>query len=46
MIGGLATAVASILGLGAILLLGWRTARGTGAGQAAAPMSAPAPIGA
>ena len=45
-VGGLATAVASILGLGAILLLGWRTARGTGAGQAATPMSAPAPIGA
>ena len=45
-VGGLATAVASILGLGAILLLGWRTARGTGAGQTAAPMSATAPIGA
>jgi len=45
-IGGLATAVASIVGLGAILLLGWRTIRGTGAGQTAAPMSAPAPIGA
>jgi len=45
-VGGLATAVASILGLGAILLLGWRTVRGTGAGQTAAPMSAPAPIGA
>ena len=45
-VGGLATAVASILGLGAILLLGWRTVRGTGAGQAATPMSAPAPIGA
>ena len=45
-VGGLATAVASILGLGAILLLGWRTVRGTGAGQTATPMSAPAPIGA
>ena len=45
-VGGLATAVASILGLGSILLLGWRTVRGTGAGQAATSMSAPAPIGA
>jgi hypothetical protein len=45
-VGGLATAVASILGLGAILLLGWRTVRGTGAGQPTAPTSAPAPIGA
>jgi len=45
-VGGLATAVASIVGLGAILLLGWRVVRGTGAGQNAAPMSAPAPIGA
>ena len=32
-VGGLATAVASILGLGAILLLGWRTIRGTGAAR-------------
>ena len=45
-IGGLATAVASLLGLGAILLLGWRIVRGTGTSQTAAPMSAPAPIGA
>ena len=45
-VGGLATAVASILGLGAILLLGWRTVRGTSASQTAAPKSAPAPIGA
>ena len=45
-VGGLATAVASILGLGAILLLGWRTVRGTGAGETAAPKSVPAPIGA
>jgi hypothetical protein len=45
-IGGLATAVASVLGLGAILLLGWRVIRGTGTSQTAAPMSAPAPIGA
>jgi hypothetical protein len=45
-VGGLATAVASILGLGAILLLGWRTVRGTGTGQTTAPTSAPAPIGA
>ena len=45
-VGGLATAVASLLGLGAILLLGWRTVRGTGTGQTATPISAPAPIGA
>ena len=45
-IGGLATAVASLLGLGAILLVGWRIVRGTGTSQPAAPMSAPAPIGA
>jgi MFS family permease len=43
-VGGLATAVTSILGLGAILLLGWRTVRGTGAGQTSTPVSAPAPI--
>ena len=45
-LGGLATAVASLLGFGAILLLGWRIVRGTGAGQTTVPTSAPAPIGA
>ncbi len=45
-IGGLATAVASILGLGAILLLGWRIVRGTGTGETTAPQGAPVAIGA
>jgi hypothetical protein len=45
-VGGLATAVASLLGLGAILLLGWRTLRGSGAGQTATPQATPAPVGA
>ncbi len=45
-VGGMATAVASILGLGAILLLGMAHAPWNGAGQTAAPKSAPAPIGA
>ena len=45
-VGGLATAVASLLGLGAILLLGWRIVRGTGTSQTAAPKSVPAPISA
>jgi hypothetical protein len=44
-IGGLATGIASLFGLGAIVLLAWRTMRGTGAGQVA-PTSAPLPIGA
>ena len=45
-VGGLATAVASILGLGAILLLGWRIVRGTGTAQTATPQATPAPVGA
>ena len=45
-VGGLATAVASILGLGAILLLGWRIVRGAGTGQSATPQATPAPVGA
>jgi hypothetical protein len=45
-VGGLATAVASMLGLGAILLLGWRTVRGAGTGQTATPKATPAPVGA
>jgi len=44
-IGGLVTAVASILGVGAILLLSWRTLR-SGTSQTAAPQGHPAPIGA
>ena len=44
-IGGLATAVASTLGLGAILLLGWRIVRGTGTGETTAPQGAPVAIG-
>jgi hypothetical protein len=44
-IGGLVTAVASILGVGAILLLCWRTLR-SGTSQTAAPQGRPAPIGA
>ena len=43
-VGGLATAVASLLGLGAIVLIGWRIVRGTG--QTAAPQGAPVAIGA
>lgn len=43
-IGGLASAVASVLGLGAIVVLAWRTMRGAGAGQAL-PTNAPMPIG-
>jgi hypothetical protein len=45
-VGGLVTAVASMLGLGAILLLGWRTLRQRGTGQTTAPQGHPAPIGA
>jgi hypothetical protein len=45
-IGPLATAIASVLGLGAILLLAWRTLRGAGTGEAAAPGGAPVAIGA
>ena len=45
-VGGLATAVASIVGLGAIMLVAWRVVRGTGTSQPAGRMSAPAPIGA
>jgi hypothetical protein len=44
-VGGLVTAVASILGVGAILLLCWRTLR-SGTSQTAAPQGHPAPIGA
>lgn len=43
-VGGLATAVASLLGLGAIVLIGWRIVRGTG--QTAARQGAPLAIGA
>jgi hypothetical protein len=43
-VGGLVTAVASLLGLGAIVLIGWRIVRGTG--QTAAPQGAPIAIGA
>ena len=39
-VGGLVTAVASILGLGAILLLGWRTLRERGTGETTAPQGA------
>jgi hypothetical protein len=45
-VGGLVTAVASIVGLGAILLLGWRTLRQRGTGQTTAAQGHPAPIGA
>jgi hypothetical protein len=45
-VGSLATAVASTLGLGAILLLGWRTLRGSGTGQTETPQATPAPVGA
>ena len=45
-VGGLATAVASILGLGAILLLGWRIVRGTSTAKTATPQATPAPVGA
>jgi hypothetical protein len=44
-VGGLVTAVASILGVGAILLLAWRTLR-SGTSQTAAAQGHPAPIGA
>jgi hypothetical protein len=44
-VGGLVTAVASILGVGAILLLSWRTLR-SDTSQTAAPQGHPAPIGA
>lgn len=44
-IGGLASAVASVLGLGAIVVLAWRTMRGAGEGQPL-PTNAPMPIGA
>ena len=43
-VGGLVTAVASLLGLGAILLLAWRIVRGTG--ETTAPQAAPMAIGA
>jgi len=45
-LGGLVTAVASLLGVGAIVLLGWRTVRRPDAGEVAAPQAAHAPIGA
>ena len=45
-VGGLITAVASILGVGAILLLAWRTLRRRGTGETATPQSQPVPIGA
>lgn len=38
------TMVASILGYGAVLLLGWRTFRQRGAGEAAMPRMTPAPM--
>jgi hypothetical protein len=44
-LGGLATAAASLFGLGAIVLLAWRTMRGAGTGQPL-PTNAPLPIGA
>ena len=43
-VGGLVTAVASLIGFGAILLLAWRVVRGTS--QTAAPQGAPVAIGA
>jgi hypothetical protein len=43
-VGGLVTAVASLLGFGAILLLAWRIVRGTG--ETTAPQAAPVAIGA
>ena len=45
-VGGLITAVASILGVGAVLLLGWRTLRQRGTGETATPQGQPVPIGA
>lgn len=46
-IGGLVTAAASIVGLGAVLLLAWRTVRTPGGtGEMAAPHAAAAPMGA
>ena len=44
-VGGLATAVASLLGLGAILLISWRIVRGTGTAEVAAPSGEPVAIG-
>ena len=43
-LGGLVTAIASLFGLGAVLILGWRTVRG--GGGVGAPMPAPMPMGA
>jgi len=43
-VGGLVTAVASLIGFGAILLLAWRIVRGTG--ETTAPQAAPVAIGA
>ena len=45
-VGGLLTAVASVFGFGAILVLGWRTVRDTGTGRTAAPQATPAPVAA
>jgi hypothetical protein len=44
-LGGLVTAVASLFGLGAVLILAWRTIRGAGT-QVSAPMHSPMPMGA
>ena len=45
-IGGLATAVASLFGLGSVLLLGWRTIRRGGSAHIGASMQSPMPMGA
>jgi len=45
-LGALVTGVASLFGLGAIVLLAWRTLRGSGSGQVVAPHGAPQPMGA
>lgn len=44
-LGGLVTAIASLFGLGAVLVLAWRTVRGCGT-PVGAPMQSPMPMGA
>ena len=44
-VGGVVTAIASVFGLGAVLVLAWRTIRGHG-GEVGAPMHSPMPMGA
>ena len=45
-LGALATGVASLFGLGAVLILAWRTMRGTGSAAPVAPSGSPIAIGA